>query len=155
MKNKGITLTSLIITIVVLIILAGITITIGKNIIEKANLESLKTNMLLIQAEVKASLEEYIFTKDEATLIGTKIEDKDTKIIQKLNKAGINNIENWYYLDDTNFKEMNLSDVKPNKGEYFLIKYDKESLEVEVLHTTGYTKNGQTKYTLTDLKNVE
>lgn len=150
-NNNGITLTTLIITIIVLIILAGVTITIGYDVVEKAKLENIKTNMLLIQAQTKTALEEYNFSKDETKLIGTKLSDSDTNIVQKLNNAGITTIDDWYYLQDEDYQEMNLSDVKPEENEYFLVKYDKENLEVEILNTKGY-KN---KYTLTELQNME
>ena len=150
-NNKGITLTTLIITIVVMTILSGITITGGYNVIKKAKLESIKTNMLLLQAQTKTFLEEYNFSKDETKLIGTKISDSDTNIAQKLNNAGVNSIDDWYYLQNEDYQEMNLSDVKPEENEYFLVKYDKENLEVEILYTKGYNN----KYTLTELKNME
>ena len=52
-NNKGITLIALTITIIILLILASITIYSGKESIKKAQLESLKTNMLLIKAKAK------------------------------------------------------------------------------------------------------
>lgn len=156
MSNKGITLVSLVITIIVMLILAGVTITVGYSIVEKANLENLKTNMLLIQAKAKTSLEEYHFSKDETNLIGTKISDADKNIIIKLNNTiGTDVIDNWYYLQDTDLEQMSLSNIKLPKNEYYLVKYDEENLDVEVLYTKGYTKGNQTKYTLTDLKNME
>ena len=150
-NNKGVTLTTLIITIIVLIILAGITITVGYDVVERAELENLKTNMLLVQAKTKVALEEYNFSKDETKLIGTKVTDVDTTIIQKLNTAGIDVIDDWYYLGQSDFDSMSLSDINPGENEYFLVRYDKETLDVEVLYTKGY-KN---KYTLTELKNME
>ena len=61
MKNKGITLVALTITIILLVIIAGISINIGGNMIKKANLEGLKTNMMLIQAKAKQYVEEANF----------------------------------------------------------------------------------------------
>lgn len=149
-NNKGITLTSLMITIIILIILAGVTITVGYDVVERAELENLKTNMLLVQAKTKVALEEYNFGKDETKLIGTKVES-NSDIIGKLNNIGISEKDDWYYLEQTDFNNMNLSDVYPGDNEYFLVKYDKEDLEVEILYTKGY-KN---KYTLTELQNME
>ena len=151
MKNKGITLVTLSITIIVIMILAGVTITIGYDVVEKANFENLKTNMLLIQAKTKVALEDYNFSKDETKLIGTKVEEENTNIVEKLNKAGINVLDDWYYLEQSDLDNMNLSDVKAEKGEYFLVKYDKKTLDVEILYTNGFDG----KYTLTDMKNME
>ena len=44
-KNKGITMIALIITIGLLLILAGISVGTGGKIIKQSNLENLKTNM--------------------------------------------------------------------------------------------------------------
>ena len=60
-NNKGITLIALTITIIILLILASITIYSGKESIKKAQLESLKTNMLLIKAKAKEYVEQASF----------------------------------------------------------------------------------------------
>ena len=61
-KNEnGITLVVLTITIIVLIILAGITVYNGKDSIQKANLEGLKTNMLLIETKAREYVENASF----------------------------------------------------------------------------------------------
>ena len=57
-RNDGITLVSLVITIVVLIILAGIGANSGIKTIKKAKLEEIKTNMLLIEAKAREYMEE-------------------------------------------------------------------------------------------------
>ncbi len=151
MKNKGITLVTLTITIIVIMILAGITINIGYDLLNKAKLESLKTNMLLIQAKTKVSLEEYNFSKDETKLIGTKVEESNTNIMGKLNKIGVTSLEDWYYLQQSDLDNMNLPDVKPKENEYFLVKYNKQTLDVEVLYTEGFKGS----YTLTDIQTME
>ena len=56
-QEKGITLTVLVTTIIVLLIIAGIGINYGRDTIQKAHLEELETNMLLIKA--KANPKEY------------------------------------------------------------------------------------------------
>ena len=56
-KNRGITLASLVITIIVLLIIAGISVYSGTDIIKRAKLEELKTNMLLIETKAKECVE--------------------------------------------------------------------------------------------------
>ena len=56
-KNKGITMMVLVITIVILLILAGISIGVGNNVIKKSELENLKTNMLLVKVKGKEYIE--------------------------------------------------------------------------------------------------
>lgn len=155
MNNRGITLMTLVITIIIMIILAGVTITGTYSLIKKSQLENLKTDMLLIQAKTKTALEEYNFSKDETKLIGTKLEEADTEKVSKLNKAGITDISNWYFLSQDDLNNMNLSDIRVKDGEYYFVKYDKENLVVDILYTEGFVENGITKFTLTQLQNME
>ena len=60
-EEKGVTLIVLVITIIVLSIIASIGYFNGKEVIQKAKLESLKTNMLLIQAKAKECVENATF----------------------------------------------------------------------------------------------
>lgn len=155
MNNRGITLMTLVITIIIMIILAGVTITGTYSLIKKSQLENLKTDMLLIQAKTKTALEEYNFSKDETKLIGTKLEEADTEKVSKLNKAGITDISNLYFLSQDDLNNMNLSDIRAKDGEYYFVKYDKENLVVDILYTEGFVENGITKFTLTQLQNME
>ena len=66
-KNNGVTLLALVITIVVLLIIAGITVYEGKETINRAKLEELRTNMLLIQAKSKEYVEEANFKIGKST----------------------------------------------------------------------------------------
>ena len=59
-KENGITLASLAIIIIILLIIASIGFSSSKNLIKNSNLESLKTNMLLIQAKAKEYVEEVV-----------------------------------------------------------------------------------------------
>ena len=59
--NRGITLVALVVTIIVLLILAGIGINTGISSMEKVKLEELKTNMLLIEAKARECVEEANF----------------------------------------------------------------------------------------------
>lgn len=56
-KEKGITLVALAITISVMLVLISIAITGGSEIIKNANLENLKTNLLLVKAKAKEVVE--------------------------------------------------------------------------------------------------
>ena len=69
-NNKGVTMISLALTILILVILATMTMYYGESAVKEAKLQDLKTNMLLIQASLKNDLEKYHFetnSLDEAT----------------------------------------------------------------------------------------
>lgn len=95
-SNKGITLVVLIITIIVLLILAGITINTGKFSLDNTKISNEKSELLMIQHAIYERYVEYIETNNKAKLIGIEaeelIEEKDYEAIldkEKLELLGI------------------------------------------------------------------
>ena len=170
-NQKGITLVVLTITIIILIILAGVIIYTGKDSIQKANLEELKTNMLLIEAKSKEYVENANFKlgvnpNTDTMYIDAKEnlsgEDKgtvvtaDDGIVEKLLKIGIKQEDidkgKVYKITTENLQKMGINDVESNdeKG-WYIIVYNLEESTDEIYNTTGY--NG--KYSLTDIEQIE
>ncbi len=169
-ENKGITMVTLVITIIVLLIIAGIGIYSGTGTIKKAKLEELKTNMLLIQAKAKEYVENANFKlgtkiddaqeterddrigKAKAELKGEEIEKSDISDIIREKEEDEGNYIYYYKLTEEQLKEIGLSDVKSSmqNGEY-IVEYDIKKAQVEIYHTKGY--NG--KYSLTDIEEIK
>ena len=158
-KNNGVTLLVLVITIVVLLIIAGITVYGGKETIKKAKLEELKTNMLLIQAKSKEYVEEANFKIGKST-DETKIAEIRKAIYEteaKLEPAtGISTsseipVSECYKVTAEAMKQWGLDKVELKNKEYYLIKFDDSNATVEVYNTLGY--NG--RYSLTEIDNIE
>ena len=82
-SNKGITLVALVITIVVMMIIASIATYYGTEAIKKANLENIRTNMLLINAKAKEYCEEANFKLG----IGTAPEEEGQQLQTYLQPA--------------------------------------------------------------------
>ena len=175
MKNneKGITLVVSTITIIVLIILAGITVYNGKDSIRRANLEGLKTNMLLIETKAREFVENASFdlgidpakatddmkAKAQSELSG---EDKGTlvtasdSLASELGNIGISqediNNGNVYKLTTENLKKMGINDVESNDEEgWYVIVYNINDTTAEIYNTMGF----QGKYSLTDIEQIE
>ena len=164
MKNKGITLVALTITIIILLIIAGISISVGGNMIKKANLEGLKTNMLLIKAKAKQYVEEANFkignstednkiaeVRNEIYKEKAKLEEASNEVKNKINVTG----DNFYaFVKDENkdtYSEWGLDKIELENGEVYVIGFNENDLTVEVYNTLGY--NG--KYSLTDIDQIE
>ena len=161
MKNKGITLVALTITIIILLIIAGISISAGGNMIKKANLEGLKTNMLLIQAKAKQYVEEANFKIGKSTEDASKISEVRNEIYvekakldvatnevkNKINVTG----DNLYVLTTNTYSEWGLNKIELDNEEAYVVGFDENNLTVEVYNTLGY--NG--KYSLTDIDQIE
>ena len=78
-SNKGITMVTLIITIIILLIIAGISVGAGNKIIKSSELENIKTNMLLVKVKAKE------YTENANFKLGTSIdslseEEKSSRI---------------------------------------------------------------------------
>jgi Tfp pilus assembly protein PilE len=154
-NQKGITLIALAVMIVVLTILTGITINYGKSTIEKAKLENVKTNMLLLQGKLKTYAEQAKFQGvdsieklEEFSKICTKVSSNST-VTSKAKKAGISDVSSWYYFTSAQLEYLGLKDIQNSEGE-FIVKFDIENATVndsDVVYTTGY--NGS--YTLQEI----
>ena len=159
-NNKGITLIALTITIIILLILASITIYSGKESIKKAQLESLKTNMLLIKAKAKEYVEQASFKNgvnkseiSEEAKNELKGKEANASDYSKQNIT-INGGEILYKLTSDNLKEMGLKDVKLGSNEEYLVKYNIKDVTVEVYNTSGFENNGTTVYSLSELEKI-
>ena len=160
-QEKGITLTVLVTTIIVLLIIAGIGINYGRDTIQKAHLEELETNMLLIKAKAKGLVEE------ANTKIGlptaSDYAEKQTSVRQELYigtagmvkvdtaPSGIPQADNLYEVTKNTLSNWGLDDIKLEENEKYIVKLDDVGTEVEVYNTIGYDG----KYSLTEIENIE
>lgn len=160
-KTEGITLITLSVTIVVLLILAGIGIYSGRDTIKKAKLAELKTNMLLIQAKARENVEDSTFkmgiNPDEQRKANIRNEVYIEKA--KLQKAtdneipsnfGITDTTTCYWLTTEAQTAWGLSKMELAKDERYLIQFDETNITVEVYNTKGYNGN----YSLTAIDQI-
>ena len=177
-KNRGITMVALVITIVVLLIIAGISIGAGNNAIKNSKLENLKTNMLLIEVKAKEQIENAKFrlgtsfnraTEEEKTnrvntaksefkgdeIVDGKIFENNTKITtEKIQKDNTNNTY-YYKLSTPDLIGMGLKNVKSDeKNGYYIVKYNLQDSTIEIYNTEGFDDEGNVVYSLTDIKQV-
>ena len=164
-RNKGVTLISLVVTIIVLLIIAGISIYSGKGVIKKAKLEELKTNMLLIEAKTKQYVEEANFkmgvdpddekkskVREEVYINNAKLEPASD-----ITADGSIPILECYKLTQDALKEWGLTELEIIEGEDYLIQFkdiineENTKLSVEIYNTKGYDG----KYSLTEIEQIE
>lgn len=172
-EERGVTLIVLVVTIIVLLILASITMYGGTDMIDKSRLEGLKTNMLLIQTKAKEYVENAKFQlgikPEEATepmkekaRLELEGEDKGTKvnvgdpIANEVTRIGISQTEieqgNVYWLSTSNLEKMGIKGTKSDeKSGYYIIVYNMEEISAEIYNTVGY----KDIYSLTDIENIE
>ena len=140
-KEKGITIIALIITIILMLILAGVGMHFGSDAIERTRLEDIKTDMISIKTKAKIITEQYNF-KDIDNLVGTPLtEDEATSI-------GLESNENLYKWSSGDLSNQNLSAIE---GDTYVVKYNLETPNsCEVYYLKGY----QGKYSLSELQDL-
>ena len=140
-KEKGITIIALIITIILMLILAGVGMHFGSDAIERTRLEDIKTDMISIKTKAKIITEQYNF-KDIDNLVGTPLtEDEATSI-------GLESNENLYKWSSGDLSNQNLSAIE---GDTYVVKYNLETPNsCEVYYLKGY----QGRYSLSELQDL-
>ena len=141
MKNeKGITLISLVITIIVLIILASVTTYAGLNSIRTSKLTRFRQELELMQSQVNLLYEKY---KDEETItIGKDISEADsTKVENAFNSIGSQVTQADYrYFDVDTLKDLGIEGI----DEEYLVNIKTR----DVISLDGFKYEGAMYYTL-------
>lgn len=158
-NEKGITLVALAVTIIVLLILASIGINYGRDTIKKAQLEELRTNMLLIEAKAKEYVEEANFKMGISPDDAKKAEVRQEVYVDTAKLQPATNIsapsgipvKDCYVVTQETMDLWGLDDMELEDGENYLIKFDDTNATVEIYNTLGYDG----KYSLTDIDNLE
>lgn len=150
-NSKGITLVSLVITIIILMIITSVTIYTGSNVIKQVTLQNVNTDMMLIRAKVKTMEEQAKFNKDNSNYKGTPlINVLDNKKIDKLVDEGIvEDITKYYLLSKDDLNSMGLEKVDIADG--YLVNYETE----EIIYVRGLEKDDNTYYKLSDIKDLK
>ena len=146
-KQSGITIVALIITIVIMLILAAITIELGNDVVDNAKIEDIKTNMLSIKAKAKIVAEQYNF-KDIENLVGTKYTE-DTQF----NKSNLNSVfsafpeekDNLYIWTQEDLNNQGLNTIKVDTDNFYVINYNMDNFEIY------YSNAIEGKYSLSEL----
>ena len=179
--QKGVTLVALIVTIIVLLIIAGISIMKGTDLISMSKAETVETNMLTIKAKAK----EYIENVDSLNWASNDsneneeyggLSTKEGKNRKELtgNKYKLtliedhtqyNNYSEWYQegytyyvLEQKALEKMDLSNLY-EESKVYIIRYplqdgNTENLEMDIIYANGIKYEGITYYNLSDLQEV-
>ena len=120
-NNKGVTLTILVISIIVMIIILGITLSTADDLLRNSQKNRLKTNMYLIQSKAATLLEDYLFdgtdnlgatTVNDTQITGVGWTKDDSKYIYR----------EW---DKTTLEKYGIDTDNFSSTDKFIIQYDK------------------------------
>lgn len=148
-NNKGITLVSLVITIILLIILASIGTYSGIQVVKSAQFTAFSTELKIMQTQVNKLYEEKRNGNDEyVDSLGVEI-NSDTNIQKQANKvftaSGITDQNGYKYFDTDTIKRLNIEGVERE----FFVNINKRS----VVSYNGFEYEGKAYYTVNQLDN--
>lgn len=168
-QEKGLTLISVAITVIVVLVLLAISMRYAKEIVTQTQLEELKTDMLFMQASAMKILESAKFEGETQKLIGTslklsaestEIEEENKKmeirrnstlaaeeIIKNTNKyATVDELlDNSYYLTPKDIEDLGL---KNEVGKSYFLLYNLTDISVEVACIEGFKYANTIYYSL-------
>lgn len=114
--------------------------------------ETIKTNMLLIQNKTETIAQKVEIKEKDVKYVGTKLKEKEDDFnIQKLINSKIIDIDskdnNYYYLDNSNLKELGLNNIELDAC--YIVDYKKN----DIIYIEGIEdNNGNVIYKLSEMK---
>lgn len=155
-QEKGITMVSLVITILILVVLVGVGIYSASPIIGKATAEDLTTELMLIQAKWKVEREKVNFDGDsslDSQLIIGEGEGKGKLIEEYQTQKGAwaedGDNTTYYQLPQEALNAMGLGMLKAENK--YIVNYDND----EIIYGDGFdAEDKKTYYKLSDIKEL-
>lgn len=117
-NNKGITLVALVITIIILLIIAGISVTEFVINIDSVNEDVLQTELTVIQNAVLQRYTKYMVSQNEDILVGSTVTGLSSLDWSSL---GISNTTNYKQLSDSDLANLGISEY--NADYIYVVNY--------------------------------
>lgn len=143
-KQKGITIISLVITVIVLIIISGIGITMGIDSIKSSKDNKLTSELMMVQHAVLEQYTKYQTTKDITYLVGNKVElEEVNQIAQDYNITLVDipqkySNKDYYRLDKASLLQIGIE----NTDDEYIVNY----ISGEVINITQKTTSNTALY---------
>lgn len=156
-SEKGLGLIGTIFLVIVITVLVFAAVYFFRIQYSKESLESMKTNMLSVQAKVKTIERDYILSKKEEDLKGTPLKDmQEDEVMKVFLEKNVMETEKegskYYVLNQENLHEMELNKIVLPENNYYIVDYTSH----EVAITSGFEhSDGNIYYTLTQIQGLE
>lgn len=145
MNNKGVTLTSLVVTVMVLLILTAFAVYSGKNAIEESEKTAFKTELQIVQNKVNTIYEKMQAGDVSYNDVGKDISNVDVQQQEKIKTAlGLSNLDGFKYFDQEELKKIQIDNIKQK----MLINFN----ERKVISVNGLKIGDQIIYTQEQLE---
>ena len=147
-NEKGVTLVLLVIIVIVLSILTTVTIREIGSLMNNVRLETMTTNLLLIQAKAKVIYEKSNFHDDDSLLKGQKVNEiLNNDALEDLISDGVlstseEHYDSYYLWDKQTIEELELNIPDMKSGDFFIVNYVTE----EVISSKPYKHTDNNLY---------
>ncbi len=150
--NKGISLISLVITIIIMAILSGVTI-FTSNIIENARFQKIFANMQLIKTKVNIIHEKVLFEGEESKTkyyVGLCLKEQSNKAQLAGNSLTAEELEdeNYYIYNQAVLNSIGLNSIKLKLEEIYIVNYN--TLDI-IYPNSCKDMDGNTVYRLSEM----
>ena len=132
-----------------MIILATIVVDFSTKAIDKAKLEDIKTNMLLIQGKSQTIYEKYLF-KEIEELTGILYSEQNTYVISDGLLDHLKVEDDIYIWGEEALNENGLGTIKTDEQTFYIVNYTTS----EIYFSKGYEYNDLIYYSLTELQEL-
>lgn len=142
-KNaNGVTLAILVVTIIVILILAGTTITTSDLLIRDTKSKTITTNMFVVKAKAETVYDDYMFAENTTNLPGTEAKSKASSYVT------VQTEDLWYEWNKDTLKSLGLDESMLSGSNTFIVNY----ATGEVIYPTGVKDDdGNMKHTLSEI----
>ena len=132
-----------------MIILATIVVDFSTKAIDKAKLEDIKTNMLLIQGKSQTIYEKYSF-KEIEELTGILYSEQNTYVISDGLLDHLKVEDDIYIWGEEALNENGLGTIKTDEQTFYIVDYTTS----DIYFSKGYEYNDSIYYSLTELQEL-
>lgn len=138
--KKGITMISLVVTVIILVILTGVSIKVGMELTQEGKFQNVQVNLLSIKTECEKIANDKAIGED-VELYGVQITDQASEYY------------GWYKLSQGELNNMGLKDAKAS-DDYFVNYNLERTADVDIAYGKGVKYNDHTYYKLSDILNL-
>lgn len=138
-ENKGITLVALVITIIVLLILSGMTFSSGKKVIDSAKLEKFSAELQIMQTEVNSLYQQYEQGDETVLSLGKELEETE-EVATAFNGAEETDTTGYRIYTADTLQGLGIEEIKQD----FLVNVETR----KVISIQGLECDGETYYTI-------
>ena len=149
-NNRGVTLSILVVTIVVIMILASVTVTTSDLLIKDTKSKSIISNMYLVKGKIEAVYDDYAFntpTNAGDILKGTPV--SSSSVSQYYTSPATPPTNYWYKIEASDLPNLGMDRSMLSGTAFYYVNYETG----EVIYSNGVKDStGNVKYKLSDIK---